>query len=244
MEPESLLVWSSSTKYKPRHSSLLFQKLWLAIESAQVCLLSTEILGGWNMKWLFYDPLSLSTVCYPRTQLRRCASSALQLYFGRVEPSCQDIQCCFLHCSEENNFQKYFRLYNDGLHTHNECCTIAVLFFVFGEVILSIKAAIAPSLYAAIDNRASSAVKFCPEVFIFVCSGHFLVQVMILSLSGTKKHKWLFFLFGKLYLCSKQTETSFSLSRRLVFVFGFVLTATKSLKTRLKGKYCFPIAAV
>ena len=38
---------------------------------------------------------------------------------------------CFLHCSEETNFQKYFRLCNDELCTHNECCTIAVLFFVF-----------------------------------------------------------------------------------------------------------------
>ena len=60
-----------------------------------------------------------------------------------------------------------------GLRTHNECCTIAVLFFVFGEVMLSIKAAISPSLCV-------------------VSSGHFLVQVMILSFSGTRMHKWLY----------------------------------------------------
>ena len=45
--------------------------------------------------------------------------------------------------------------YDDGLHSYHECCTIAVLFFVFGEVMLSIVGAISPPLYVAIDNRAS-----------------------------------------------------------------------------------------
>ena len=53
------------------------------------------------------------------------------------------------------NCQKHFGLYDDGLLTHNKCCTIAVLFFVFGDVMLSIIAAISPPLYVAIDNRAS-----------------------------------------------------------------------------------------
>ena len=53
------------------------------------------------------------------------------------------------------NCQKHFGLYDDGLFTYNKRCTIAVLFFVFGEVMLSIIAAISPPLYVAIDNRAS-----------------------------------------------------------------------------------------
>ena len=83
-------------------------------------------------------------------------------------------------------YQKHF-----GLHTHNECCTIAVLFFVFGEVMLSIKAAISPSLCV-------------------VCSGHFLVQVMILSFSGTRMHKWL-------YLSLRKVVTELKADRNFIF---------------------------
>ena len=53
------------------------------------------------------------------------------------------------------NCQKHFGLYDDGLFTYNKCCTIAVLFFVFADVMLSIIAAISPSLYVAVDNRVS-----------------------------------------------------------------------------------------
>ena len=45
----------------------------------------------------------------------------------------------------KKNCQKHFGLYDDGLITHNKCCTISVLFFVFGDVMLSIIAAISPS---------------------------------------------------------------------------------------------------
>ena len=156
-----------------------------------------------------------------------------------MEPSCQDIQCCFLHCSAENNFQKYFRLYNDGLHTHNECCTIAVHFFVFGEVILPIKAAIAPSLYAAIDNRASSTAKFCPAVFIFVCSGHFLVQVMILSLSGTKKHKWLFLSLRKVVLVLKADRNFIFTFKKTGVCFWLRADCDKEFKNAIKRSVLF-----
>ena len=64
----------------------------------------------------------------------------------------QDIQCCFF-TEVWKNCQKHFGLNDGEFHARNECCTIAVLFFVFDEVMLSIKAAISPSLHVAIDTE-------------------------------------------------------------------------------------------
>ena len=62
----------------------------------------------------------------------------------------------------------------------------------------------------------------CLEAFSSVYFRYFLVQVMILSFSGTRKRKQLFDLSGKLYFRSKQGETSCPLRKRLEVVFGFV----------------------
>ena len=51
------------------------------------------------------------------------------------------------------------------VHTQNECCTIPVLFGVFGEVIFSLKAAISSSIYITSDNGASSAVELYLAIF-------------------------------------------------------------------------------
>ena len=52
--------------------------------------------------------------------------------------------------------------------------SVAVLFFVFGEVMLSIKAAISPSLVLYMSqltlNRASSAAKLCLAAFFSIAS--------------------------------------------------------------------------
>ena len=75
------------------------------------------------------------------------------------------------------NCQKHFGLYDDGLLTYNKCCAIAVLFFVFGDVMLSIIAAISPSLYVAIDNRISSAAKLCVAAFVSFAPAIFLSRL-------------------------------------------------------------------
>ena len=140
--------------------------------------------------------------------------SALQVYFDREGPSYTRYSMLFssLKCGK---IEKHFGLYLDGLHTHNECCTIAVLFFVFGEVMLSIKAAISPSLYAATDNRTSSAAKLCLAAFFsfFPVAFHFF--------------RTFFYLFGQ--SCT---------------LFLGPYTARKGLEMRLKGQYCFVVAPV
>ena len=77
----------------------------------------------------------------------------------------------------ERKRQKHFGLYDDGLLTHNDCCAIAVLFFVFGDVMLSIKGAILRSLYVAIDNRVSSAAKLRVAAFFSFASAIFLSRL-------------------------------------------------------------------
>ena len=77
----------------------------------------------------------------------------------------------------KKNCQKHFGLYDDGLLTYNKCCTIAVLFFVFGDVMLSIIAAISPFLYVAIDNRISSAAKLCVAAFVSFAPAIFLFRL-------------------------------------------------------------------
>ena len=63
--------------------------------------------------------------------------------------------------------------------SQNECCTVAVHFFVFSDVLFSLKAAILSSVYVTIDTGASSAAELCFATFSgFDCFGHFLVQVM------------------------------------------------------------------
>ena len=112
--------------------------------------------------------------------MKRCASSSLQLSFGRVEPSYTTYSMLLSSLKGRNlerKRQKHVGLFDDGLHTNNECCTIAVLFFVFGDVMLSIKAAISPSLYAAIDNRVSSAANLCVAAFVSFAPAIFLSRL-------------------------------------------------------------------
>ena len=72
-----------------------------------------------------------------------------------------------------------------------------MLFFVFGEVMLSIKAAIPPSLYVAIDNRATaSAAKLYVDSFLSIALVSFFCQVMILLFSGTRSYNCFFFFFS------------------------------------------------
>ena len=143
--------------------------------------------------------------------MTRFASSALHLYFGGVEPSYTTYSMLLSSLKGgnlERKRQKHFGLYADGLHTHNKCCTIAVLFFVFGEVMLSIKAAISPSLYVAIDNRVSSAAKLCVAAFVSFASAIFLSRLRFCRFLVLGSISGFFDPFGKLYLYSKQKETS------------------------------------
>ena len=66
-------------------------------------------------------------------------------------------------------------------YSQYECCTVAVLFFVFSEFTFSLKAAISSSIYVTTDTGASSVAELC----LFVYFSNFLVQAMILSLPGT-----------------------------------------------------------
>jgi len=54
----------------------------------------------------------------------------------------------------------------DRLYTQNECCTVAVLFFEFGEVVLSLKACISSSVYVTTDTGVSSAAGLCFAAFL------------------------------------------------------------------------------
>jgi len=50
--------------------------------------------------------------------------------------------------------------------TQNECCTVAVLFLVVGEVMFALKAAISSSTYVTIGTGAASAAELCLADFL------------------------------------------------------------------------------
>jgi len=84
-----------------------------------------------------------------------------------------------------------------------------------------------------INTGASWSSELCLEAFSSVYFSYFLVQVIILSFSGTRKRKRFFYLSGKLHFPSKQGETSCPLRKRLEVVFDFA-DGDKSFESMIK----------
>ena len=95
-------------------------------------------------------------------------------------------------------------------------------------------------IYVTIDNRASSAPKLCPAAFLsVVCSGYFLLQVMILSFSGTRRYECFLPALRKVVLWAQSKEKLHFHFEKDLCLFLASCTTSKGLKTRLKGQYCF-----
>ena len=67
--------------------------------------------------------------------------------------------------TQAENLVRSIVIFRTMSYSQYECCTVAVLFFVFSEFTFSLKAAISSSIYATIDTEASSVAELCLEAF-------------------------------------------------------------------------------
>ena len=155
-----------------------------------------------NALWLFYDFLNLR-ISHPRTRFSKCISADWNHLL-------EDIWCW-----REKIVQEHFPFLDKDPLTLRRNAVLSLCFPLYFLSSYSLWQLPFRHIYVTINIGASWSSELCLEAFSSVYFSSFLIQVMILSFSGTRKHKRFFYLSVKLFFRSKQGETSFPLRKRL-----------------------------